>query len=256
MKKRSLRSLFSGRGLHKAKQSPEEIATVRGIEKLQSALPPEVLVGKEEEQEKQKDHEEEEWGEDVLPEETEEVVHHKTGATRDKAPSCTWDTYSWAPSLAPTSASSTALRYGKTFDQSEASSFSLASRGNQDLFDPKDAESILASVIPPSLLNRRRKHKHDDNSSVANSSVSTRTSAAQLFKAHTFDLTGANIFGTPTVNDSGAESSKDTSEESSGSILNMHPQGSLDFSYGQVFQYDMHSFLNRVFNPQLGDGDD
>lgn len=246
MKKRNFRSLFAGRGPSKSKVMDEGVVAIPGVEKLlkEDAPPRDV------DQPKELEHDDdEEWGEDVPDEES--TKRSETLNSERDGPRY-WDSYSVASSL-PTNASSTALRHVKTFDYSEASSFSLASHRSTDLYDPNDAESILASRIPPSLLRLRPPTRSgDDSISIANSSVTTSGSTSVLFQTHTFDLSGTSIFG---ARKGESESASDTMDESSygnhhvrkdSTDLTLHDAG-----MAHVFSQDVHSFFDRVFNKKI-----
>ena len=228
----------------------EGVVAISGVEKL---LIKEDEPSKFNDQKKQEVEDEEEWGEEI-PDESSTNRSEVTESCRDGPRMC--DSYSVTSSI-PTNASSKALRHVKTFDYSDASSFSLASRRSTDLYDPNDAESILASRIPSTLLRLRGPSKNgDDSSSVANSSVTTRGSASVLFHTHTFDLSAASMFGAP------KDENETVSDRLGGSSEGTHNRkDSTDLSYddagmAHVFSQDVHSFFDRVFNHKIVEGEE
>lgn len=246
-KKRNLRTLFSGFG-NKSKLTAAEQAV------QPSVTFPVDKYSKEDIEIKLRSivDDDSEWGEDV-PDEKECGRTRARDTPRDMPSSNETDSYSLVASSIPTSSSSSkALKHAFTFDQSDASMFSLPSRSRVDLFDPADARSILASEATPAFLRQLGQRSHaDDSSSIANSSFSTRASAAGLFQSQTFEVTGTNLLYM-------------TKDDSDGSVehLGMHTvasttmssQYSFDVAHG--FSRGVHSFFRSVFNPKITEGEE
>lgn len=252
MKKRNFGSIFGRRRPSMSKASEEEaVVAIPGVAKLLKEDEVPAVVDPVEAKEEEED--DEEWGEDPDEESTKRSGY--IGNYRDLPRGC--DSYS-VTSSTPTDASSKALRHGKTFDYSDAGSFSLASRRSTDLYDSNDAESILVKGIPPSLLCPSRSNKTgDDNYSVANSSVTTRGSASLLFQTATFDLSGTSMFGAPRGSETGSEDQGESFEENGDLKKDSTDASSVNGAgMAHAFSQDVHSFLGRVFSNKIVEGEE
>jgi hypothetical protein len=250
MRKLTFRSLFAGFGTRARRSAEQKLVTVPESKRLLSEEPTE---------EPQPDEVAEQRAEDV-PEEmdSDRATYPLVSNERESPP--LHDSSSISSSSLPTHASSKALSKGRTFDQSDAGSFSLPSWERKDLFDPTDVYSILESEASPSFMRpqRRSSMTTDDSYSIAASSsfATTKTSTSMFLKTHTFDFTGTSLLG---MDRETSESSVDVMGASFAVQSTMNESSEVSYSNAELahaFSHDLHTFLKSVFNIEKTESED